>query len=314
MDLRRWRTAAVATLIAAGTLVTPQAQAQKPDLALTPPMGFNNWNTTHCRNGLQRGRWSRASPTSSSTKGLKDAGYQYVNIDDCWSLRERDADGNLVPDPAKFPNGIKAVADYVHGKGLKLGIYAERRHQDLRRAFPAASATRSTTPSCSRPGASTTSSTTTATTRPRSQRDSMRYTDDARRADRRPAARSCTRSASGARTQPWEWAQGRRPPVAHHRRHQRQLELSMVVIAKRNMELADYAGPGHWNDPDMLEVGNGGMTDTEYRSPLQPLVDHGRAAADRHGPAQGRPETFDDPGRTARSSPSTRTNSGCRAR
>ena len=57
------------------------------------------------------------------SSGLKDAGYEYVNLDDCWALPERDADGNLVPDPVRFPNGIKAVADYVHAKGLKFGIY-----------------------------------------------------------------------------------------------------------------------------------------------------------------------------------------------
>jgi alpha-galactosidase len=55
--------------------------------------------------------------------GMKAAGYEYVNVDDCWALPNRDANGNLVPDPVKFPHGIKAVADYVHSRGLKFGIY-----------------------------------------------------------------------------------------------------------------------------------------------------------------------------------------------
>ncbi|MBP3967413.1 alpha-galactosidase [Paenibacillus lignilyticus] len=59
------------------------------------------------------------------SSGLKDAGYTYVNIDDCWQTHSRDAQGRLVPDPAKFPDGIKGTADYVHSKGLKLGIYED---------------------------------------------------------------------------------------------------------------------------------------------------------------------------------------------
>ena len=88
-------------------------------VAATPPMGWNSWNTFGC------------SPSDSLIRGIADAmvssgmaaaGYVYVNIDDCW-MNGRDASGNLRPDSTKFPNGISAVADYVHGKGLKLGIY-----------------------------------------------------------------------------------------------------------------------------------------------------------------------------------------------
>ncbi|XP_022091561.1 alpha-N-acetylgalactosaminidase-like isoform X2 [Acanthaster planci] len=61
----------------------------------------------------------------SAAGGYKDAGYEYINLDDCWMSRERDAQGRLQPDPKRFPSGIKNLADYVHAKGLKLGIYQD---------------------------------------------------------------------------------------------------------------------------------------------------------------------------------------------
>jgi alpha-galactosidase len=83
-------------------------------------MGWNSWNRFGC-NINQTIIEQEADAMVSS--GMKAAGYQYVNIDDCWMTRSRDGNGNLVADPQKFPSGIKAVADYVHSKGLKLGIY-----------------------------------------------------------------------------------------------------------------------------------------------------------------------------------------------
>lgn len=90
-------------------------------IAATPPMGWNSWNTF---------TWNindsliRETAKALVDKGYRDCGYEYVVIDDCWSLRERDGDGNLVPDPEKFPEGIKPVADYVHSLGLKFGMYS----------------------------------------------------------------------------------------------------------------------------------------------------------------------------------------------
>ncbi len=138
------------------------AAALDNGLALTPPMGFNDWNAFGCNVSEQLIEQTADYLVSS---GLKDAGYTYVNIDDCWMTHTRDADGSLVPDPVKFPDGIKGTADYVHSKGLKLGIYEDAGTEDLRRATPAASATRPPTRRRSRTGAWTTSSTTTATTR-----------------------------------------------------------------------------------------------------------------------------------------------------
>jgi len=90
------------------------------DLAQTPPMGWNSWNTfaTNINEELVKG-----VVDSMVSMGLRDAGYNYVVIDDGWMMHERDANGNLVADPEKFPNGIKHLADYVHSKGMKFGIY-----------------------------------------------------------------------------------------------------------------------------------------------------------------------------------------------
>ena len=90
-------------------------------LAKTPPMGFNTWNTF----GPDiNEKMVLEMADVIVEKGYKDAGYQYVVIDDCWSLRERDENGNLVADPEKFPHGMKYVGDYIHSKGLKFGMYS----------------------------------------------------------------------------------------------------------------------------------------------------------------------------------------------
>lgn len=87
----------------------------------TPPMGWNSWNT-FAANINEQLIFETADRMVDS--GLRDLGYEYLVIDDCWSLRERDENGRLVPDPEKFPHGMKAVADYVHSKGLKFGMYS----------------------------------------------------------------------------------------------------------------------------------------------------------------------------------------------
>lgn len=94
---------------------------EKKQLGLTPPMGWNSWNTFTW--DINEKLIQEVADTFI-TEGYKDAGYEYIVIDDCWSLKERDKDGNLVADPEKFPSGIKALADYIHAKGLKFGIYS----------------------------------------------------------------------------------------------------------------------------------------------------------------------------------------------
>ena len=89
-------------------------------LSPVPPMGWNSWNTFYDQISEDL---IFETADAMADKGLLSAGYQYLIIDDCWAMKERDKDGNLAPDPEKFPHGIKSVADYVHAKGLKFGLY-----------------------------------------------------------------------------------------------------------------------------------------------------------------------------------------------
>jgi alpha-galactosidase len=261
-------TAALATAAvpAAATPVSaapvPPVPAVDDGLALTPPMGFNNWNSTHCRAEFNEAMVKGIADIFVS-RGLKDAGYQYVNLDDCWALPQRGPDGNLVPDPVRFPNGIKALADYVHARGLKFGIYTsagtktcnrlgfpgglDHEQQDAN-LFASWGVDYLKYDNCNNQG-----------------RDAIeRYTRmrDALKATGRPIVYSI---CEWGQNRPWEWA----PGIGHLWRTTGDITDrwgSVRGIIQRNMTLARYAGPGHWNDPDMLEVGNGGMTDTEYRS------------------------------------------------
>lgn len=91
-------------------------------LAKKPPMGWNSWNTfgQNINEAL-----IKETADAMVESGLKDAGYEYIVIDDCWSLRRRGADGRIVPDPEKFPSGMKSLSDYIHSKGLKFGMYSD---------------------------------------------------------------------------------------------------------------------------------------------------------------------------------------------
>ncbi|KOG37595.1 NPCBM/NEW2 domain-containing protein [Streptomyces decoyicus] len=234
-----------------------------PDgLAKTPPMGFNNWNSTHCRAEFNE-EMVRGIADLFVAKGLKDAGYQYVNLDDCWALPTRDGNGKLVPDPQRFPHGIKAVADYIHSKGLKFGIYTSAGIKTCNPAgFPGGLGHEKSDAqqfadwgvdylkydNCNNLGVD-------AEQRYRTMRDALKATG-------RPIVYSI---CEWGENKPWEWASD----VGHLWRTTGDISdswSSMLGIAKQNLPLAPHAGPGRWNDPDMLEVGNGGMTDTEYRS------------------------------------------------
>jgi len=101
----------------------PMRRADKdPYPAARPPMGFNSWNYYHCNIDENT---VKAVVEAIATNGMKEAGYEYVNIDDCWQV-ERNADGTIQPDPVRFPSGMKALADYAHSKGLKFGVYTAR--------------------------------------------------------------------------------------------------------------------------------------------------------------------------------------------
>lgn len=239
---------------------TPPAAAEV--LAATPPMGFNNWNAFGC--SVSAELIQQTADLFVST-GLKDAGYEYVNIDDCWSLKERGADGRLVPDPAKFPDGIAAVADYVHSRGLKLGIYGDAGtrtcagypgslgHEDVdARTWAEWGVDYLKYDNCNNQSDG-------------SQAEYIaRYTAMRQALDR--TGRTIVYSiCEWGTSRPWEWA----PGVGQLWRTTGDISdnwPSVRSIIAQNAPLYPYAGPGHWNDPDMLEIGNGGMTATEYRT------------------------------------------------
>ncbi|MER5636272.1 NPCBM/NEW2 domain-containing protein [Kitasatospora sp. NPDC002227] len=249
--------------LAAVTLAAaPPALALDNGLALTPQMGFNNWNSTHCRAEFNESMVEGIADLFVS-KGLKDAGYQYVNLDDCWALPQRDAAGNLVPDPVRFPHGIKAVADYVHGKGLKFGLYSSAGTMTCdEQGFPGGLGHEQQDANlwaswgvdylkydnCNNQGLN-------AQQRYKTMRDALAATG-------RPILFSICEWGANS---PWQWAQ----PVGNSWRTTGDISdnwLSMINIAHQNEGLAPYSHIGAWNDPDMLEVGNGGMTGTEYRT------------------------------------------------
>ncbi|KAH7561115.1 hypothetical protein JRO89_XS10G0176100 [Xanthoceras sorbifolium] len=102
-------------------------------LGLTPPMGWNSWNHFHC--DIEE-KLIRETADAMVSTGLAAVGYEYINIDDCWGELNRDSEGNMVPKASTFPSGIKALADYVHSKGLKLGIYSDAGSQTCSKTMP----------------------------------------------------------------------------------------------------------------------------------------------------------------------------------
>jgi len=235
-------------------------KAQKyEELAKTPPMGWNSWNKFACdiNEEIIRGVADKMVDT-----GLRDAGYIYLNLDDCWHGK-RDSLGFITADPVKFPSGIKALADYIHSKGLKIGIYSD--------------AGRTT---CGgRPGSFG-----------HEYQDALMYAKwgidylkydwcatedinpvgaynlmrDALRAAGRPVLFSM---CEWGHSKPWTWAKD----TGHMWRttgdiyncfdcvneHPGWKAFGVMQILDMQEGLRQYAGPGHWNDPDMLEVGNG---------------------------------------------------------
>ncbi|AEW98006.1 secreted alpha-galactosidase [Streptantibioticus cattleyicolor NRRL 8057 = DSM 46488] len=260
---RSLRTGVVLTLLAALLPALAvlggagSAHALDDGLARTPPMGWNDWNAFGCS---VTERLVEQTADTMVASGMKDAGYTYVNIDDCWMTHSRDAAGHLVPDPAKFPDGIKGTADYVHRKGLKLGIYESagtatcagypgslgHERQDAA-DFAAWGVDYLKYDNCNNQGV------------PYQQRyDAMR---DALKATGRPIVYSLCEWGEDS---VWTWGAA----TGHLWRTTGDISASfgsMLSIYRSNVRLAGYAGPGGWNDPDMLEVGNG-MSFTEDRT------------------------------------------------
>ncbi len=120
--MRRWKAllAAGILLLSATAFAAAPAHALDNGVGRTPPMGWNSWNTFACNINEQLIRQTADSIVSS---GMRDLGYQYVVVDDCWMAPQRDANGNLQGDPGRFPSGMKALGDYLHARNLKFGIY-----------------------------------------------------------------------------------------------------------------------------------------------------------------------------------------------
>jgi alpha-galactosidase len=229
------------------------------NLALTPPMGWNAWNTFECNIDEKLIRESADALVSS---GMKDAGYEYVNIDDCWQLG-RNPDGSIQVDTKKFPSGMKALADYIHSKGLKFGIYSSAGYF-----------------TCERRAASLNFEMIDAKTYADWGVDFVKYdfcfatapdvhnthdnTPEFTRARYQPMADAIAASGremifslcSWGVGKPWIWG----AEVGQLWRTAEDIALSpnwrgWTRILDQQVGLEKYAGPGHWNDPDMLIVG-----------------------------------------------------------
>lgn len=262
------RTTGFGTLMCLLAIATTPVQADEATPVL-PQMGFNNWNSTHCRDEFDEGM-IRGIADKFISLGLKDAGYQYVNVDDCWANWQRDKDGHLQPNPKRFPSGIAALADYIHQRGLKFGLYSSAGTSTCEplqenRGFPGGLGHE-------KDDAATFASWHVDYLKYDNCNNQKidakkRYTDmaDALRATGRPIFFSV---CEWGENKPWLWA-GKAPVDAQSWRTTGDITdtyASMLKIFKQNVVLDRYASLGHWNDPDMLEVGNGGMTDVEYRS------------------------------------------------
>jgi alpha-galactosidase len=255
-----------AIIALASALLATMASADP--VAVTPPMGWNSWN--HFA-GKVSDAVIRAQADAMVSSGMRSAGYVYVNIDDTWE-GARDAQGVIHPN-AKFPD-MKALADYVHGKGLKIGIYSSpgpktcagfegsfgHEEQDAQtyaawgidylkydlcglRVLMA----KAESPAAAR----------------EMMIDAYRRMHAALEKTGRPIVYSLCQYG---KDDVWKWGAAVGGNLWRTTEDISDSYLSMAAIGFGQIDLARYAGPGHWNDPDMLEVGNGGMNEEEYRT------------------------------------------------
>ncbi|MGC1462183.1 MAG: glycoside hydrolase family 27 protein [Terracidiphilus sp.] len=257
---------------AAQTSVAPKAaRAAVETIAPTPPMGWNSWNFFARRvtdNDI------RAAADQMVSTGMKDAGYIYVNIDDTWE-GERDANGVLHAN-SKFPD-MKALADYVHSKGLKIGIYSGPGNKtcagfaaSLDHEIQDAQLYASWGIDYLKYDLCSFRNDVMAAKAPDDKVAQMRLMvaayetmGKALKASGRPIVYSLCQYGWDA---PWEWAPALGGNLWRTTGDVQANWMSIYDIVNQNAGLAKYAGPGHWNDPDMLEVGNGKLTLAENRS------------------------------------------------
>jgi alpha-galactosidase len=235
-------------------------------LGATPPMGWNSWNTFGCNN-LNETLIKGVADTFVSS-GMKDVGYQYVNLDDCW-MNGRDASGKIQVNASRFPSGMAALADYVHGKGLKIGLYSTPGTQTCANIYSGY------TGGVGSLGHETSDAQTYASW----GIDYLKYDKctaalsgfavmrDALRATGRPIFYSIN-PGDGTGCPP-NTCSINLVQIANMWRIGFDINASWSSITgliDQDQNLYSYAGPGHWNDPDMLEVGNGSLTQTENQA------------------------------------------------
>ncbi len=250
-------------------------------LCLTPAMGWNSWNVF--TKTLNEKMVMDMADAMVST-GMRDLGYQYINMDDFWHADTRDSIGRPVPDAKKFPHGMKYLSNYVHSKGLKLGIYSCAGNMTCGRRFGGYTYEEIDAKTYAEWGIDllkydycyTPPTTKTAVERYSKMGTALKH-----------SGRSIVFSICewGFR-HPWKWGQqvgGQywrvSPDIMDSWKFPSIWVFSMKAILNREEKLWKYAGPGHWNDPDMLIVGNygkglatggnglyKGMTDVEYQT------------------------------------------------
>ena len=234
-------------------------------LAKTPPMGWNSWNKFGCD---VNEKMIREMADAMVASGMMEAGYRYIVIDDCWQVG-RDKEGNIIADPERFPSGMKALGDYIHSKGLLFGIYSDAgtktcqkrpgsrgyEFQDARQ-YAAWGVDYLKYDWCSHGE--------------QNAKASYSLMRDALKAAQRPMVFSICEWGTN---QPWTWG----ADVGHLWRTTEDIldcwdcttdwgGMGWPLILDKQVGLEAYSGPGHWNDPDMLEVGNKSLTMEESKA------------------------------------------------
>ncbi|MCL6301364.1 glycoside hydrolase family 27 protein [Streptomyces kronopolitis] len=248
------------SLISIPLLTSGSAQALENHLALTPPMGWNSWNTFGCNATEQIVKETTDFMASS---GMRDAGYQYLTIDDCWMERSRDSGGRLVPDARKYPHGLAELATYVHGKGLKFGVYESPTYHTCQ-GFPGSLGYEQQDANtfaswgvdflkydnclASDPAQRVGDEKLPLETRDGTMRDALERTG-------RPIVFSLSLQPAAQGESPWEWGKS----VANMWRIDGDRDASFDGLKRlihTDLDKAKWAGPGGWNDLDMLGTGN----------------------------------------------------------
>ena len=259
----------------------PIAKAQFAQEAATPPMGWNSWN--HFGDKVNDAN-VRATADAMVSSGMRDTGYIYVNVDDTWE-GQRDAQGNIHPN-SKFPD-MKALADYVHSKGLKFGIYSSPGPKTCGEYEGSYGHEQQDADTYAKWGVDFLKydlcsyesimqmwdldqpekplSVTQQEKAVAMMQQAYEKMHQALLNTHRPIVFSLCQYGIGS---VWKWGPEVGGNLWRTTDDIRDNYRSMSLIGFSQAGLEEYAGPGHWNDPDMLEIGNGGMTPDQYRTQM----------------------------------------------